>query len=128
MNTSAISSAEELKIEIARLVTLEKIQGNNLKNRFNGPRAIISTTLTLFPKFRSNANLSTDRSLPFDISKFILKLLVPYLLNKTIFKKSSIWIKIFVSSLSQKLQLNFKDINTNCLFKWLKNVGSKPKR
>jgi len=97
-----IKNIEDLRSEIARLKSVEREQSVAIAGRFNSPMALFSTIMSLF---RSPASAEGGKSSFFDqdivglLSRFIL----PFALNKTIFRNSNFIIKTLVSIVSQKL-------------------------
>jgi hypothetical protein len=96
-----IRNLEDLRGEIARLKVVEYDQGIAIGQRFNSPSALLGTLMSLF---RGNANPDGTKNSFFDqdlvglISRFVL----PFTLNKTLFRNSGFIIKSLVGLASQK--------------------------
>lgn len=97
-----IKNITDLRMEIYRLQGLEQQQSKELAKRFNSPSALISTIISVFSvPAATNGEKSTgffDQDFVGLISRFIL----PFTLNKTIFRNSGFIIKALVGLVSQK--------------------------
>jgi hypothetical protein len=96
----SIKNSSDLKAEILRLRLLNNQQGADISARFNSPSAIFSTFLSLFPKRHSDD--SKGNILNQDFVGILSRILLPLMLNKTIFRNSNFIIKGLVGFLSQK--------------------------
>jgi hypothetical protein len=96
-----INNHDDLRNEIFRLQGLEREQSIALKQRFNGPGAIFSTMFSLFPK-SDNANDSLGGVFNQDFLGVISRFVLPFTLNKTLFRNSNFLIKALVGLVSQK--------------------------
>jgi len=92
-----IETIDELRSEIARLKSIQLEQKEALSARFDGPGAIFSTAMSLFPKNAATESLAGQDMLGL-LSRFIL----PFALNKTVFRKSNFIVKTLVGLASQK--------------------------
>lgn len=92
-----INNIEELQSEISRLEALKVEQHKALATRFDGPGAIFSTVLSLFPK-----SAATDAIKGQDLLGLLSRFLLPFALNKTVFSKSNFLVKTLVGIASQK--------------------------
>ena len=97
-----IKNAHDLKVEIARLKNLEVDQAVALKARFNGPAAIFSTLLSVFPKSPTVDGVKSAGFFDQDFLGLISRVALPFALNKTVFKHSNFIVKTLVGILSQK--------------------------
>lgn len=98
---SSINNLSDLQGEIYRLKDLEKEQSAAIGQRFKNFSATISTLGTLFPRSINAEGKSTsffDQDLVGLISRFVL----PFALNKTIFRNSGFLVKTLVGLVSQK--------------------------
>jgi hypothetical protein len=96
-----IRNISDLREEILRLKGAEREQGIAIGLRFKNFSSTISTLGSLFPKVVSADGKSTsffDQDLVGLISRFVL----PFTLNKTIFRNSNFIIKTIVGIASQK--------------------------
>ncbi|WP_183575950.1 hypothetical protein HDF18_18830 [Mucilaginibacter sp. X5P1] len=96
-----IKNSWDLRQEIIRLKGLEKVQGEAIAERFNSPAAIFSTVYSLFPK-SSNSGENKSNIFNQDFVSILSRFLIPFTLNKTIFKHSGFLIKTLVGLVSQK--------------------------
>lgn len=95
----SINSAGELKAEIVRLRLLREEQSKTIGARFSSPGAVFSTVLSLFPK---SSNDPKNDIFHQDFFGLISRILLPFALNKTVFRNSNFLIKGIVGFLSQK--------------------------
>ena len=96
-----IRNINDLHSEIARLSTLEQEQKAALSQRFSSPSALFSTVLSLFPKSAATDGLRSN-VLNQDYFGLLSRILLPLVLNKTLFRHSNFIIKAVVGLLSQK--------------------------
>ncbi len=95
-----IRSISDLRMEITRLKGVEQQQSLALGRRFNGPGAVFSTILSAFSGSPTGESKSVfDQDIAGLISRFVL----PFALNKTIFRNSNFLVKTLVGIVSQKL-------------------------
>jgi hypothetical protein len=102
MKSIEITNINELKTEIARLRILEAEQVTVLRQRLNSPAAIFSSLRTVFPKKAAGNGKAAPGMLHLDILRLISRLVIPFTLNKTLFRKSNFLVKTLVSLVSQK--------------------------
>lgn len=98
---SPIRNMSDLRGEIYRLKELEQVQSVAIGQRFKNFSSTISTLGTLFPRSLTPDGKSTsffDQDLVGLISRFLL----PFTLNKTIFRNSGFLVKALVGLVSQK--------------------------
>jgi len=97
-----IRNINDLRSEISRLQVVEQEQRTDLGQRFRSPGAVFSTIISLF---HNPANAEGHRESGFfdkDIVSLISRFLLPFTLNKTIFRNSGFIIKTLVGLVSQK--------------------------
>jgi hypothetical protein len=90
-------------MEISRLKGLEAEQTIAIGKRFNSLSAIFSTIVSLFPKSTTAAD--GEKSPGFfdqDIVGLLSRFVLPFALNKTIFRHSNFVVKALVGLVSQK--------------------------
>lgn len=96
-----INNSSDLRNEIFRLQALERDQGVALQQRFNSPGAIFSSLYSLIPK-SSPGEEGGAGILGQDFFGIISRFILPFTLNKTIFRHSNFLIKALVGLVSQK--------------------------
>ncbi len=97
-----INNRDDLRNEIFRLQGLELEQSMAIKQRFSGPGALFSTILSLF---RTGFDQEADKSdgiFHQDFLGLISRVVLPFTLNKTIFRHSNLLVKALVGLVSQK--------------------------
>jgi len=95
----SINSAGELEAEIVRLRLLREEQKKAIGERFSSPGAVFSTVFSLFPKTSNDPKNDIFHQ---DFFGLISRILLPFALNKTVFRNSNFLIKCIVGFLSQK--------------------------
>jgi hypothetical protein len=114
-----IRNIDALRSEIARLRESEKQQSVAISNRFNSLSSLLSTIGSLFP--RANAATGSKGFFEQDIVSLLSRIVLPFALNKTIFKHSNFLVKALVGVVSQKAS---KFINEETItFVWDKVKG-----
>jgi hypothetical protein len=96
-----IKNITDLRLEISRLQGLEHEQSIALGQRFKSPGAIFSTIISLFsgsPGAGGEKSSFFDQDMAGLLSRFIL----PFALNKTLFRNSGFLVKALVGLASQK--------------------------
>ena len=119
-----IRNISDLRAEIILLKGLEQEQSVALGNRFSSFSAILSTIYSLFPKSAgTNGEKSSfvDQDLIGLISRFVL----PFTLNKTIFRHSNFIVKTIVGLISQKASHFITEDSLIGLWDKLKTIFSK---
>lgn len=97
---SPIRNCSDLKAEIYRLQGIEEEKRSVLQKHFSSPGAIFST---IFSLFKSNTPEDKDSSLfNQDFVGMLSRIVLPFALNKTLFRKSNFVIKALVGLVSQK--------------------------
>lgn len=94
----SINSAADLQAEIIRLKLLRVEQGAAIHARFSSPSATFSTIYSLF----SRGDSSKGNIMGQDLFGVLSRILLPFTLNKTIFRNSNFLVKGLVGFLSQK--------------------------
>lgn len=100
-----IKSIHDLRNEIVRLETLTVQQEATIKQRFSSPKIIYKTLLSVFPKSavnKSGDGVNVSALLNQDVVATISKFLLPFTLNRTLFKGSGFITKSIVNFLSEK--------------------------
>jgi hypothetical protein len=95
-----INNHTDLRNEILRLQGVEREQSIAIKQRFSSPGALFSTLFTLFPK-----GADDDKSggvFNQDLLGVISRFVIPFTLNKTLFRHSNFLVKALVGLVSQK--------------------------
>ena len=98
----SVKNIDDLRSEIARLRVAEHEQVTALSERFKSPSAIFSTAVSLFKSPVTSGNSKNNGFLHQDIVGLISRFVLPFTLNKTIFKNSGFIIKSIVGLVSQK--------------------------
>lgn len=96
-----IRNIDDLHSEISRLSNLQQEQKAALGERFNSPSAIFSTILSLFPKSAA-ADGIRGNLLNQDYFGLLSRIVLPFALNKTLFRHSNFIVKTLVGLVSQK--------------------------
>ena len=100
---SPIKTVDDLRTEIYRLRGLEREQSIAISKRFSSPSALFSTLVSLFP--RTSVNADGEKSHGFfdqDLVGLLSRFILPFTLNKTIFRHSNFIVKTLVGIVSQK--------------------------
>ncbi|OCX50474.1 hypothetical protein BEL04_22085 [Mucilaginibacter sp. PPCGB 2223] len=92
-----INNIADLRNEIARLQIVKAEQEAAIKEHFSSPSAIIGTVMSGFGGDKGKGSFFKADDIVSLISRFVL----PFALNKTIFRKSNFIIKAIVGMLSQ---------------------------
>lgn len=96
-----IRNIDDLHSEIARLSGLHQQQKEALTERFSSPSAMFATILSLFPK-SSATDTIRGSLLNQDYFGLLSRIILPFALNKTLFRHSNFIVKTLVGMLSQK--------------------------
>jgi hypothetical protein len=97
-----IKNITDLRMEIYRLRGLEEQQSKELINRFNSPSAVFSTIKSLFMGPPDAEGNRTSGFFNQDLVGMISRFVLPFTLNKTIFRNSGFIVKTLVGLVSQK--------------------------
>jgi len=95
-----INNHTDLRNEILRLQGIEREQSIAIKQRFNSPGALFSTLFSLFPK--GDENDKSGGVFNQDFLGVISRFVIPFTLNKTLFRHSNFLVKALVGLISQK--------------------------
>jgi hypothetical protein len=98
-----VKDMTDLRSEIYRLKGLEQEQSLALAQRFSSPSALFSTLFSIIPKSPGTPN--GEKSGTFfdqDIVGLLSRIVLPFTLNKTLFKNSGFIVKTLVGLVSQK--------------------------
>jgi hypothetical protein len=97
-----IKSITDLRLEIDRLRALEQQQGTAIARRFSSPAATFSTIFSLFSGSPSGDGTKSSSFFDQDIVGLLSRFILPFTLNKTIFRNSNFLVKALVGLVSQK--------------------------
>ncbi|MDB4901230.1 MAG: hypothetical protein JWQ63_511 [Mucilaginibacter sp.] len=97
-----VKNIDDLRLEIYRLKGLEEQQSFALRQRFNSPLAIFSTIFSLIPKSQGTNGLKSGGLFNIDIVQLMSSFLLPFTLNKTLFRRSNFLIKGLVRIVSRR--------------------------
>lgn len=97
-----IRNISDLKGEIFRLKELEREQGAVLKQRFGSPSAIFASVYSLFSGSHTSDGTAKRSIFDQDFVALLSRILLPFTLNKTLFKNSGFIVKALVGLVSQK--------------------------
>ena len=112
MNSVDINNDEELKAEIVRLRNIDRKQETALAARVSSPGAIIASAMTLSQTSKANKTLAAKP----DYLQVGARVLLPVILNKTVFRKSNFVVKFLVGLISQKAAKMVTQDNIKSLF------------
>ena len=118
-----INNVDDLRAEIARLRLLKNEQGKALGKRFSSPMTALATLYSIFPKSEG----SKEGFLHQDIFGIISRILLPFTLNKTIFRNSNFIVKALVGLISQKASHLVTEDKVVGVWDKLKSLFSKKK-
>jgi hypothetical protein len=124
-----IKNVEDLRSEIARLEVIAKQQNGALGARLNSPWAVLSAIISLFPKSTATNNFKSNFANQ-DIVGLLSRIVLPFTLNKTVFRNSGFLIKTLVGLVSQKASHFISEDSVGGLWDkakslFAKNSGSK---
>lgn len=97
----AVKNINDLRDEIFRLKAVEHEQSVALAQRFNSPSAIFSTIYSIFPKTPGTEG-TNGGFFNQDIVGLLSRIVLPFTLNKTLFRNSNFIVKTLVGLVSQK--------------------------
>ena len=123
MTDLQINNVNDLKAEIFRLRHLREEQGDAIKARFSSPSAIFSTVFSVFPKAAGDKNDIFHQ----DFFGIISRIVLPLILNKTIFRNSNFLVKGLIGFLSQKASHFISEDSLSGLWDKAKSVFDKRK-
>lgn len=99
---ATINNIGDLRMEISRLKGIEQEQASALGQRFNSPSATFSTIYSLFSRPAGAAHEKTSKFFEQDFVALLSRFLLPFTLNKTLFRNSNFIVKALVGVVSQK--------------------------
>lgn len=102
MTDLPINNHSDLRAEIYRLQGLEHEQSIAIKQRFSSPGAIFSSLFSLFPRGEGHEGDKDGGIFNQDFLGMISRFVIPFALNKTLFRNSNFLIKALVGLVSQK--------------------------
>lgn len=102
MDYISISSRDDLKAEILRLEDSSREQSKVIAAHFSSPAAIFSTIFSLFSNPAKDADDKNGGIFSQDFVGLISRFILPFTLNKTIFRNSNFLVKAIVGLVSQK--------------------------
>jgi hypothetical protein len=117
-----IRNTDDLRLEIARLKGLEREQAIAIRQHFSSTRAIFSTVLSLFPKFSIAETIGGAVNSSPDIIQLISSFVLPFTLNKTLFRRSNFLIKALVRLASQRAAQFINKKNLGFVWDKLKSI------
>lgn len=97
-----IRNITDLQDEIVRLKELTNEQGAVLKQRFNSPSAIFASVYSLFSGSPGSDGAGKSSVFDMDFVGLLSRILLPFTLNKTLFRNSGFIVKALVGLVSQK--------------------------
>lgn len=122
-----VQNITDLQSEILRLEALRQEQKIELKKRFSSPSAIFATVKTLFPRNHEHTNKNNLFSQ--DILGLLSRVVLPFTLNKTLFKNSNFLVKTLIGVVSQKASTYINEDTVTGVWGKFKHVFSKkPKK
>ncbi|EHQ25770.1 hypothetical protein [Mucilaginibacter paludis] len=102
MDAAMIRNIGDLKSEIIKLKQEKTEQEAVIKQHFSSPRAILGTVTALFSRSK-NSEGEHKAGLPGqDLAGWLSRIILPFTLNKTLFRRSNFMVKALVGLLSQK--------------------------
>jgi hypothetical protein len=102
MTDLPIYSHADLKNEIYRLQGLEREKGEALKKKFNSPMHAISSIYSLFSNPDHQEADKDGGIFKQDLFGILSRVILPFTLNKTLFRNSGFIVKTLVGLVSQK--------------------------
>jgi hypothetical protein len=96
-----ITNITDLRIEISRLKELERGQGAAIRRRFSSLTTTFATIYSLFSG-STDADGTKKGIMHMDYVGLLSRILLPFTLNKTLFRNSGFIVKALVGLVSQK--------------------------
>jgi len=118
-----IRNIVDLRAEIARLKDSERQQSVAISNRFNSLSSLLSTIGSLFPK--ANPATGSKGFFEQDLVSLLSRIILPFTLNKTIFRNSNFLVKALVGVVSQKASKFINEETVALLWDKVKDLFSK---
>lgn len=119
-----INNVEDLRAEILRLRHLKEEQGEAIKTRFSSPVTTFSTLMTAFPKGAGSKYDIFHQ----DFLGIISRIILPLVLNKTVFRNSNFLTKGLVGFVSQKASHFISEESLAALIDKVKTLFDKKKQ
>jgi hypothetical protein len=119
-----IRNINDLQDEIARLKELKDEQGAVLKQRFNSPTAILASIYSLFSGSSGSDGATKSSIFDQDFVGLISRILLPFTLNKTLFRNSGFVVKALVGLVSQKASRFINEESVTNLWDKAKSIFS----
>lgn len=121
----SIKTPSDLHREIIRLQVVEQNQAILLKERFKSPASIFATVLTLFPKSSTVDGIRHSSLFHQDFMSLASRFVLPFVLNKTLFRRSNFLVKAVIGILSQKAAVYISEDNVSSFWKKIMGVVNK---
>lgn len=102
MDAALIRNIGDLKLEISRLKQEKAEKEAVIKQHFSSPRAILGTVTSLFSRSKTDEIKKDPGLAGQDLAAWLSRLILPFTLNKTLFRRSNFMVKALVGLLSQK--------------------------
>ncbi len=122
-----IKNSWDLRQEIIRLKGVEAEQAVALKARVSSPVAVLTTLYSLFPK-ANNTGENKNNIFNQDFVSILSRFLIPFTLNKTLFKNSGFIIKALVGLVSQKASGYINEDSVMSVWDKVKHLFSKKEK
>ncbi len=122
---SPIKNIDDLRMEISRLRGMEREQSAALGKRFSSPSALFSTLLSLFPKSPAADGEKSQGFFNQDIVGLISRFVLPFTLNKTLFRNSNFIVKTLVGIVSQRVSHFITEDSLMGLWEMVKSLFNK---
>ena len=117
-----VKNIDELRLEIYRLKGLEKQQSAVIREHFKNPLTIFSSFTSLFSGKQQGEGIKKEGVFNLDIVQLISGILLPFTLNKTIFRRSNFLVKAIVRLFSQKASVFINESSVGSLWDKIKTL------
>ena len=117
-----VKNIDELRLEIYRLKGLEKQQSAVIREHFKNPLTIFSSFTSLFSGKQQGEGIKKEGVFNLDIVQLISGFLLPFTLNKTIFRRSNFLVKAIVRLFSQKASVFINESSVGSLWDKIKTL------
>ena len=118
-----IRNIGDLRAEINRLKDAERQQSMAISQRFSSLSSVFSTIASIFPK--GNPLTGAKGFFEQDIVSLLSRIVLPFTLNKTIFRNSNFLVKTLVGVLSQKASRYINEETITSLWDKVKDLFNK---
>jgi len=118
-----IRNIDNLRAEINRLKEAERQQSTAISQRFSSLSSVFSTIASIFPK--GNPLTGAKGFFEQDIVSLLSRIVLPFTLNKTIFRNSNFLVKTLVGVLSQKASRYINEETITSLWDKVKSLFDK---